>query len=231
MKKKLTYFVLVIMSLLPFLITWLALPHFPQTIPTHYDFFGNPDDFSAKSTEYVLAIVFSISGFVMLIIALIVNKFHSEDEESTVKAANNAILVVKIGIAMMLLFIVIQFGELMNVYYYINNKGSFPDLKIINIALMLLLIYMGNIISKSKKNSVIGVRTSWSTESDESWFVSQKFGGVALILSSILVLIVSLLLPEKYQLIVLLISPVFIFACTLIISYKAVMKQKNVDKL
>ncbi len=230
MKKKLTYFVLVIMSLLPFLITWLALPHFPQTIPTQYDFVGNPDDFSAKSTEYVLAIVFSISGFVMLIIALLVNKFHPKDEESTVKAANNAILVVKIGIAMMLLFIVIQFSELMNVYYYINNKGSFPDLKITNITLMLLLIYMGNIISKSKKNSVIGVRTSWSTESDEAWSASQKFGGIALIFSSLLVLIFALLLSEKYQLIVLLIAPIFITVCTLFISHKAVLKQNNVGK-
>lgn len=230
MKKKLTYFILVIMSLLPFLITWLALPHFPKIIPTHYDFAGNPDDFSAKSTEYVLAIVFSISGFVMLIIALLVNKFHSEDEENTVKAANNAILVVKFGIAMMIFFIMMQCSELMNVYYYINNKGIFPDLKITNITLMLLLIYMGNSISKSKKNSVIGIRTSWSNENDEAWSASQKYGGVALILSSLLVLIVALLLPEKYQLIVLLIAPIFITACTLIISHKAVLKQNNVGK-
>ncbi len=225
MKKKLSYFVLVTISLLPFLITWLALPHFPQTIPTHYDFSGNPDNFSAKSTEYILAIVFSISGFVMLIIALLVNRFHSEDEESTVNAANNAILVVKIGIAMMILFIIMQCSELMNVYYYINNKGSFPDLKITNITLMLLFIYMGNTISKSKKNSVIGIRTSWSTESDEAWSVSQKFGGIAMILSSLLVLIVIFLLPEKYQLIVLLIAPIFITVCTLISSHKAVFKQ------
>ena len=225
MKKKLSYFVLVTISLLPFLITWLALPHFPQTIPTHYDFSGNPDNFSAKSTEYILAIVFSISGFVMLIIALLVNRFHSEDEESTVNAANNAILVVKIGIAMMILFIIMQCSELMNVYYYINNKGSFPDLKITNITLMLLFIYMGNTISKSKKNSVIGIRTSWSTESDEAWSASQKFGGIAMILSSLLVLIVIFLLPEKYQLIVLLIAPIFITVCTLISSHKAVFKQ------
>lgn len=225
MNKKMTYFILVIMSLLPFLITWLALPHFPQIIPTHYDLSGNPNDFSAKSKEYVLAIVFSLSGFVMLIVAILVNKFHLKDEESTVKAANNAMLVAKFGIAMMILFIIMQCSELMNVYYYVNNKGSFPHMKITNITLMLLLIYMGNIISKSKKNSVIGIRTSWSTESDETWSISQKFGGITMILSSLLVLIVAFLLSEKYQLIVLLIAPIFIPACTLIISHKAVLKQ------
>lgn len=222
MKKKISYFVLVLMSLLPFLITWLALPHFPETIPTHYDLSGNPDNFSAKSTEYVLAIVFSISGFLMLIIALLVRKFHSQDEESTVKAKNNASIVVKIGIAMMILFIAMQCSELMNVYYYVNDKGTFPDLKITNIALMLLFIYMGNIITKSKRNSVIGIRTSWSNESDEAWSISQRFGGIAFIISSALVLVVAILLPN--QLLISLIGTIFVVTSSLIVSYKAVKK-------
>jgi uncharacterized membrane protein len=230
MKKKSTYFLLILLSLLPFVITWFALPYFPQTIPTHYDFAGNPDTFSAKTNEYVLAVVFSLSGFVMLLIAFLVNKFHPEDEESTVKASNNALLVAKCGIAMMFLFLVIQCSELLNVYYYVNQKGSFDDLKITNIALLLLFIYLGNIVTKSKKNSAIGIRTSWSMESEQSWSVSQRVGGITLILTTLPVIIISLILPEQYQLAILLVAPIFIFSITIFAAYRAVSKQKNVDK-
>jgi uncharacterized membrane protein len=207
------------------------LPYFPQTIPTHYDFWGKPNDFSNKTTEYVLAVVFSISGFVMLIIALLVDKFHSDDEESSIKASDTAILVAKCGIVMMFLFIIMQCSELMKVYYYTNNMGSFPDLKIVNITLMILMIYLGNIIPKSKKNSVAGIRTSWSFKSDEAWYGSQKSGGKAMMISSLFVLIIALLIPERYQLIVLLIAPIFIVASTLIISHKGALKEGNVGDM
>lgn len=226
LKKKILYIILIVLSILPFFITWLSLPYFPRTIPTHYDLWGKPDDSSNKNTEYVLAVVFSLCGLVMLAIAVLVDKFHPDDEESTRKASDTAIIVTKCGIIMMFLFIVMQCSDFLKVYYYVNQKGDFPDLKIVNISLMLLLIYCGKIIPKAKKNSVVGIRTSWSSKNDEAWSASQESGGKAMMLSSIFALIISLLIPERYQFFVLIIAGIFIITCTLIVSYKAVKKQK-----
>lgn len=227
MKNKMGRLMLLLLSIAPFVITAMALKYFPEKIPTHYDFSGNIDAFGSKNSQYVLAAVFSISGLVMFIISECVRKIHNKEEEDTVKAQNNANIINKIGIGLMILFIVMQGSELLNVYYYINNKGDFPDLKITNIALMSLMVYAGNVIAKSKMNSALGIRTSWSFKSEKAWSVSQRSGGKAMIITSILMIIAALILPEAYQIILLFSGVILVTGSSLIVSYRAVKKMDD----
>ena len=52
------------------------------------------------------------------------------------------------------------------------------DINVIsNCCLGLILIVIGNIIPKCKRNSVVGVRTTWSMDNDTTWELSNRLGG------------------------------------------------------
>ena len=45
---------------------------------------------------------------------------------------------------------------------------------------------LGNVMPKLKRNSLMGLRTKWSLSSDEAWRKSQRFGGITLAVTGIL---------------------------------------------
>lgn len=50
---------------------------------------------------------------------------------------------------------------------------------------------IGNFLPKCKLNSVIGLRTKWSTANEDVWFKCQRFGGVLFVVCGILMAVVS----------------------------------------
>ena len=60
--------------------------------------------------------------------------------------------------------------------------------------LAFLMVYLGNILPKTKRNSVVGVRTVWSMDNDTTWELSNRFGGKAMIVSGLLILIESFII-------------------------------------
>lgn len=50
-------------------------------------------------------------------------------------------------------------------------------------SLGIALIIIGNIMPKLKKNSIIGIRTTGSMKNEITWKKSQKFGGIAMMIT------------------------------------------------
>lgn len=58
----------------------------------------------------------------------------------------------------------------------------------------ILLVVIGSILPKVRRNSLIGLRTIWSMKNDDTWRKSQRFGGMMLMVTGLLMLLFSICL-------------------------------------
>ena len=52
-----------------------------------------------------------------------------------------------------------------------------------------MLVVVGNFMTKAKKNAIVGVRTTWSIYSDNTWRKSNRFGAICIIVVGLLTII------------------------------------------
>ena len=75
-----------------------------------------------------------------------------------------------------------------------ENAGDALD-RLPFIFIGILFIVLGNIMPKTRRNGFIGFRTSWSMYNDETWRMTHRFGGYALVAAGILTVIAAAALP------------------------------------
>ena len=68
-------------------------------------------------------------------------------------------------------------------------SGGEPQLGWIMVPLSLLLIVVGNFMTKSRSNWFAGIKTPWTLSSEHSWAVTHRFGGYGFVLIGVLSLI------------------------------------------
>ena len=68
-----------------------------------------------------------------------------------------------------------------------------------------MLVILGNMMPKAGKNSLLGLRTKWSMANDSVWQKSQRFGGIVLVISGFLMIILSLFIQGLWNMLMMLI--------------------------
>lgn len=182
--KKIIYFGLMF---LPLLITLIALPFMPEKIPAHYDFEGQITRWGSKYEALIYP------GFTLLMgyYFLAMSKIASKQEEN---GKNNEKVVLFTGIALLIFFNCMNAFSLYKDFNQIENLSS-TSVSIYQLIFGLLGLFMviaGNIMPKLRMNSIIGLRTPWSLINEYTWKKSQRFGGIAFILSGIIIIIISI---------------------------------------
>lgn len=96
------------------------------------------------------------------------------------------------------LFFVMLYTSFAVVEHLANPENSI--IQIINILVGIMLIPLGNIMPKVKRNGVFGVRTKWSMVNDTCWNLSQRFGGMSFVITGALIIVGSLMMENPaYQ--------------------------------
>lgn len=179
MKQKIFYFLMI----MPMIVTMIILPFLPATIPAHFNASGQVDRYGSKYETLIIALLALILGLLM---CLIIKKYQ--------KNHTNKNILISVGIWLMLFFNAIDYYYLYNSFNQINNINSLSlDInQIAFISLGILMIMIGNIMPKIRKNSFIGLRTGWSLKNEQTWKKSQRFGGIVSIVIGFVFIIVSL---------------------------------------
>ena len=69
----------------------------------------------------------------------------------------------------------------------------------ISVILMgIVLIVLGNFMTKTRTNSTVGVRIIWSMYNDNTWRKSNRFGAFASIIAGILTIILAVFLKSSF---------------------------------
>ncbi len=179
----------ILFLLLPLAVTLAALPFLPDTIPAHYNFQGQVDRWGSKYEMFVFPALNLSLGLIMLLVARMTAREEKEGE-------NNYKICILAGLLGMGVFTAMTVFFLWAAFSQTGSLDSLPiDLNsLIWAGLGVMQILLGNVMPKTKRNSLLGLRTTWSMSSDEVWKKSQRFGGIASIGAGVAMIAVSFLL-------------------------------------
>lgn len=109
------------------------------------------------------------------------------------------------------------------------SSGSFAEpgeafVRIVNVLMGLMLIPMGNIMPKVKRNGAFGLRTKWSMANDACWNRCQRMGGLSLMVTGALIVLGALLLPPAYSTVLMLLLILLDAVFSTVYSYQVYQK-------
>lgn len=187
---------LYIFPALALLISLIAYPFLPEQIPIHFDFNGNPDNYSGKLFVLMIPIIMAA----LLVLADFLPKADP-------KSANYA----KFPKAYQLLHVLVQLLLLVThivtvAYPILQMNGSlwgvtfvgssFNTGFIIGPLVGIMLIIIGNYMPKFKQSYFCGIKTPWALADEENWYKTHRFGGKLWVLGGALMVIIPFL-PES----------------------------------
>lgn len=181
--------IMLTLSLLPTLITSVFLFFMNDTVPMHYNASGAVDRYGSKYENYIFpAIILLMYAFY-----IVYTKIYTKYSTNSVEKINNNVKITTIVVTSIIA--AFNIFQLMFLILAISKPDSttFKDNVpfIINTVMALMLIIAGNFLPKTKRNSFIGVKTSWTESSDLAWYESNRAGGIAFVVTGFLTIVES----------------------------------------
>lgn len=180
--------ILYVLMFLPLGFCLIALPFLPEQIPAHYGFNNQVDRWGSKYEVLIFPLISILFGIIMLVAAW----YASKKEES---GKNNENICIITGICCLVLFNAMAAYFLYTDFNQVQNLSS-TGININQLIFAIIGIFMiiiGNIMPKTRLNSIIGLRTKWSMKNEAVWKKSQRFGGISFITAGIIIFVISLL--------------------------------------
>ena len=169
----------------------------PARVPVHYNFSGEVDRVGSKYENIIVPVVATGIGV-----------FFAVSSENSLKKGlvSNAKIVLYSGIVTVLFLTAIGFYLMWKALSYIpgEERAVTPGVinKLTSIGIGILLIALGNIMPKARRNSLVGIRTTWSLANDTVWQKSQRFGGIVSVAGGFLQVVLSLFVPGMWNILV-----------------------------
>lgn len=191
MSKKIKVLYYIVMFL-PLLFAMSSLSILPDQIPAHYGVDGQVTRWGSKYEVLILPILIIIFGLIMIWMAKLVGKkerFGKNNEKSMILN----------GILFLILFNILNCYILYTAVHKVDHlsKVSISIEQLGMGSLGIALIIIGNIMPKLKKNSIIGIRTTGSMKNEITWKKSQKFGGIAMMITGAVIVVICCLLKGQ----------------------------------
>lgn len=191
--------ILWILTLLPIFITLIAIQFMPDIIPAHYDAMGNIDRWGSKYESFIFpAIIVVCTVHWSLFLRYYSKKQATSTDDKVIKEAKiNQKVLYYVAFLMAFLFTIMHCTFMYSSITASKSVDSTIPVDIyviVNIALAGFYIIIGNIMPKCKMNSVVGLRTCWSMENDITWAKSNRFAGISLMISGVLIIIETVLI-------------------------------------
>lgn len=190
--------VLWVLTAATFLITAVAVQFMADKVPMHYNASGEIDRYGSRYENYIFPLMILIFNiFWVVFISFFRKKALKAEQEKERKEAQSSITVLGYAaVGTTIMFLIMQCVFLMMAVSASEGqqRAEFDINIICNSMLAFLMVFLGNILPKTKRNSVVGVRTVWSMDNDTTWELSNRFGGKAMIVSGLLILIESFII-------------------------------------
>lgn len=169
----------------------------PDRIPVHYNFAGKVDRIGSKYENLIWPGFAVGMGVFFLLMARIPRKKGEKTNEKVLMIA---------GVCTLIFFTLLGFYFMQKALRYDPQAApqvSFDDLnRFVSVGIGALLVVLGNIMPKMRRNALFGLRTKWSMENDNVWQKSQRFGGITSVIAGFTMIILALLIPGIWNVLV-----------------------------
>ncbi len=219
--KRIMWFV----AIISLIITAFVMQVMPDTVPMHYNMAGEIDRWGSKYENFIFpGIIIAMTLFWQIFVLYYEKKaVNADSDKERAEAASNAKLIKIVAILTNIMFCVMQCFFLYGAYVEAASNATCAAVDIGKVSCIssgVLFIFLGNFMPKARKNSAIGVRTTWSMYNDITWMKSNRFGAFAFIVMGVLTIITTFFVNSNVATIIML---VYIIVTSLIItiySYK-----------
>lgn len=148
--------------IIPIIAGALLWDKLPDSIATHFDASGNPDDYSSKLTT-VIGI-----PIVLLVLQLVAACVIVEDKKGSVPERVYGVV----------LYILPAVSIVVMTFVYSRALGAeLNALPVIFAILGIVFIVVGNYLPKARQNKIFGIRIAPTLESKRNWDASNRFAG------------------------------------------------------
>ena len=190
-----------LVSLIPLVITGIALGYLPDTVPMHYNAEGAIDRWGSKYENLLFpVIILSLTLFWQLFIWGFEKKAaKAKNDKERTEALSNAKMLHIVAISMALMYCVMQCFILYGAYVEANIGATHSVIDIAQISCILLgvmFVVLGNFMPMTRANGLVGFRIVWSMHNDVTWAKSNRFAGVAFIIVGVLTIITAILVDS-----------------------------------
>jgi len=192
-----------IISFIALIGTAIVLQYMPDRVPMHYDMSGNIDRWGSKYENMIFPIIILLmSLFWTLFIRHYDRKAEKvSDEKESAGARSNAKVIGIAGLCMAAMFTVMQ-GFLLYGSYTEAISGAERETvdiaKVTCILMGIFFILIGNVMTKTRINSNVGVRVRWSRYNETTWRKSNRFGAIAIIAAGLLTIITATFMKNSF---------------------------------
>lgn len=225
--KKIMWFV----AILPLIVTSIVLPYVPDTIPMHHDLAGNIDRWGSKTECFIFPVVilFITLSWHLLMRAFEKKAVKGKTDKEQMEAGSNAKFLGIVGIAQAVMFGCMHYFILYSSCKEaeMGTNGAVDIAKVSCVLCGLMFIVLGNFMTKTKKNGVAGVRTSWSMYNDVTWRKSNRIGGYCFVIAGFLTVISTSFLDGVVSTVFMLIYVLTAAAVSVVYSKKVYEQEKE----
>ena len=225
-----------IISLIALTGTAIVLQFMPDQVPMHYDAVGNIDRWGSKYENLIFpVIILAMSLFWTLFIKYYEKKALREiDGKESAGASSNAKVLGIVGLCMAAMFTVMQ-GFILYGAYTEAVSGATTwsvDIGKVSVILMgIIFIILGNFMTKTRINSTVGVRVSWSMYNDNTWRKSNRFGALAIMIAGVVTIIMAVILKNSFGAAMAAVGAVILAAVvTLVYAHKVYVQEIESEK-
>jgi len=174
----------------PFCVAAALWNKLPDPMPNHWGINGQVDGYASKPVAALLLPCITLAfTALMLVLPRIDPKFARYDEE-TKASLRRTFAAMRLAVTLYLSFLALV----------VVVTPLYPAIRIptvIGSGAGLLLMVLGNLMTKLRPNWFFGIRTRWTLESRDIWIKTHRLGGRLMMAGGVCILIFGLLLPMK----------------------------------
>ena len=195
-----------IVTVIPLLITLLVIKYLPAQVPMHYDLEGNIDRWGSKYEQLILPVVtITMTLFMQLVIVIYDRKSKkTDDDKQRAELCSNIKVLYIVAVAMAVMFTVMQMAFLYQALEATpDTKVQTVDInQIVTVILGIIMVVFGNYMPKTKRNGIVGFRTSVTMKSDENWKKANKFAGIVFVIVGAAMIVLSVMVQGNVAMVV-----------------------------
>ena len=214
MKKNLTNWIAVFISLLPLGYLAAIWNTLPQVVPVHFNGEMKADRMGDKSE---LWLVTGMMASISILIYFLINNIHRIDPKRRGMPQSETFNKLSFGL--------VVFLAALNFIIISSAKGNLVLQNLLFPLMGLLFAFLGNYMNNIKPNYFAGFRLPWTLSDDENWRKTHHLAGKIWFAGGMLFAVVSLFLPTSIVLPVFIILTVILSLIPAVYSYRLFKKQ------
>lgn len=165
------YVVVYALVLLSIVIVGIFLAFLPDRVPMHYNMAGEINRFGSKYENLIFPLFVAVRAAVFVPMVKYRAKKGRPNNEKVLLIATIVVPACLIGTEISSLWKALTFSPAVP-----QETNSLEAFKFVAMGLGILMVVLGNLLPKSTRNSVVGLRISWSMKNDVVW---QKVNALA----------------------------------------------------